>query len=83
MNIREKAVDQLFTDLQSAKSYDDFMGKKGAIKKLFKASSENLFECELINPAIIYCASNLWRNYNIIPIWLRKTLSSWKQYRQR
>nr|WP_319776238.1 IS256 family transposase [uncultured Sphaerochaeta sp.] len=40
-------IQQLESDLSKAKTYEDLMGKNGAIKKLIKSSLENLLETEL------------------------------------
>ncbi len=47
MKLSEEAIEQLLKDLEKAKSYEDLMGKDGAIKKLLKSSLENILESEL------------------------------------
>ncbi|MDP1993828.1 MAG: IS256 family transposase [Ignavibacteria bacterium] len=40
-------IEQLKADLKTAKTYDDLMGKDGAIKKLISSSLEQMLEAEL------------------------------------
>jgi putative transposase len=47
MKLSEATIEQLQIDLEKAKSYEDLMGKDGAIKKLLKSSLENMLESEL------------------------------------
>jgi len=47
MKLTPKMIKQLEQDLSHAKTYEDLMGKNGAIKKLIKSSMENLLETEL------------------------------------
>jgi len=47
MKLAEATIEQLLIDLEKAKSYEDLMGKDGAIKKLLKSSLENMLESEL------------------------------------
>jgi len=47
MELTEKMIDQLKADLSKAKTYEDLMGKKGAIKKLIAKSLEQMLESEL------------------------------------
>lgn len=47
MELTKEALDQLLEDLKTAKSYEDLMGKDGAIKKLMKQALEQLVEAEL------------------------------------
>ena len=47
MKLSKEAITQLVEDLEKAKSYEDLMGKDGAIKKLLKSSLENMLETEL------------------------------------
>lgn len=47
MELPKEALDQLLEDLKTAKSYEDLMGKDGAIKKLMKQALEQLLEAEL------------------------------------
>ncbi len=47
MKLSEEAIEELLKDLEKAKSYEDLMGKDGAIKKLLKSSLENILESEL------------------------------------
>lgn len=47
MEVTEKMIDQLKADLSKAKTYEDLMGKDGAIKKLIANSLEQMLECEL------------------------------------
>jgi len=47
MKLTPEMIKQLEADLSKAKTYEDLMGKNGAIKKLLKSSLENLLETEL------------------------------------
>jgi putative transposase len=47
MELRQEAIEQLRQDLLSAKTYDDLMGKDGAIKKLIKSTLEGMLDSEL------------------------------------
>ncbi|MFZ1292294.1 MAG: IS256 family transposase [Melioribacteraceae bacterium] len=47
MELTEKMIEQLKTDLSKAKTYDDLMGKDGAIKKLIAGTLEQMLESEL------------------------------------
>jgi putative transposase len=47
MKLSEEAILQLVNDLEKAKSYEDLMGKDGAIKKILKSSLENMLDAEL------------------------------------
>ena len=47
MKLSEEAIAQLVNDLEKAKSYEDLMGKDGAIKKILKSSLENMLDTEL------------------------------------
>jgi putative transposase len=47
MKLTPEMIKQLESDLSKAKTYEDLMGKNGAIKKLLKSSLENLLETEL------------------------------------
>jgi len=47
MKLTPEIIKQLEKDLSKAKSYEDLMGKDGAIKKLLKSSLENILESEL------------------------------------
>ena len=47
MKLTPEMIQQLESDLSKAKTYEDLMGKNGAIKKLIKSSLENLLETEL------------------------------------
>jgi transposase-like protein len=47
MELSEENIEQLKKDFQTAKTYDDLMGKDGAIKKLLKLSIENMLNAEL------------------------------------
>lgn len=47
MKLTPEQIEQLQKDLSKAKSYEDLMGKDGAIKKLLKSSLENMLETEL------------------------------------
>ncbi len=49
MKLPQEVLDQLMADLENVKSYDDLMGKNGAIKKLIKSSIEKLLDAELTN----------------------------------
>jgi putative transposase len=47
MNLTEQMISQLKKDLSGAKTYQDLMGKDGAIKKLLKNSLEQMLEAEM------------------------------------
>ncbi len=47
MELTEKMIEQLKADLTKAKTYEDLMGKNGAIKKLIAKSLEQMLESEL------------------------------------
>jgi len=47
MELTEKMIEQLKADLAKAKTYDDLMGKNGAIKKLIANTLEQMLESEL------------------------------------
>lgn len=47
MELTEKMIEQLKADLSKAKTYEDLMGKDGAIKKLIAKSLEQMLESEL------------------------------------
>lgn len=47
MKLTPEIIKQLESDLSKAKTYENLMGKNGAIKKLLKSSLENLLETEL------------------------------------
>jgi transposase-like protein len=47
MKLTPEVIKQLEKDLSKAKTYEDLMGKDGAIKKLLKSSLENILESEL------------------------------------
>jgi len=47
MKLPEETITQLVNDLENAKSYEDLMGKDGALKKILKTSLENMLEAEL------------------------------------
>ncbi|MBA4313043.1 MAG: IS256 family transposase [Chlorobiaceae bacterium] len=47
MQLTEEMIEQLKTDLTKAKTYEDLMGKDGAIKKLITSSLETMLETEL------------------------------------
>jgi transposase-like protein len=47
MELTEKMIEQLKADLSKAKTYDDLMGKDGAIKNLMAKSLEQMLEAEL------------------------------------
>jgi putative transposase len=47
MELHQEAIEQLKQDLLSAKTYDDLMGKDGAIKKLIKSTLEGMLDSEL------------------------------------
>ena len=47
MELTEKMIEQLKADLSKSKTYDDLMGKDGAIKKLIAKSLEQMLESEL------------------------------------
>jgi len=47
MELTPEMIEQLKADLSKAKSYEDLMGKEGAIKKLLSKSLEQMLESEL------------------------------------
>ncbi len=47
MKLTPEMIKQLEKDLSKAKSYEDLMGKNGAIKKLIKSTLENMLDEEL------------------------------------
>jgi len=47
MKLSEATKEKFFKELEKAKSYEDLMGKEGAIKNLIKSSLENMLETEL------------------------------------
>ncbi len=47
MELTEKMIEQLKADLTKAKTYEDLMGKDGAIKKIIAQSLEQMLESEL------------------------------------
>jgi putative transposase len=47
MELSEENIEQLKKDFKTAKTYNDLMGKEGAIKKLLKLSIENMLNAEL------------------------------------
>jgi hypothetical protein len=47
MELSKEQIDQLQRDIANAKTYDDLMGKDGAIKKLLKNSLETMLESEI------------------------------------
>ncbi len=47
MDLTEQMIEQLKADLKTAKTYEDLMGKDGAIKKLISSSLEQMLEAEL------------------------------------
>lgn len=47
MKLTPEIIKQLEEDLSQAKTYNDLMGKNGAIKKLIKSSLENILEAKL------------------------------------
>lgn len=47
MKLTEKMIEQLKSDLSGAKTYEDLMGKDGAIKKLISNTLEQMLESEL------------------------------------
>jgi len=47
MELTEKMIEQLKADLSKAKTYEDLMGKDGAIKKLISKTLEQMLESEL------------------------------------
>ena len=47
MKLTEEMIEQLKADLSKAKSYEDLMGKDGAIKKLLSNTLEQMLEAEL------------------------------------
>lgn len=49
MKLTKEAIDQLQKDLANAKTYEDLMGKNGAIKNLMKHALESMLDAELSN----------------------------------
>lgn len=47
MEIPDEMIEQLKADLKNAKTYEDILGKEGAIKKLIKGTFEQMLEAEL------------------------------------
>ncbi len=47
MQLTEEMIEQIKVDFTKAKTYEDLMGKDGAIKKLIKSSLETMLESEL------------------------------------
>ena len=47
MKISKEAMSQFEEDVSKAKSYEDLMGKNGAIKKLLKNTLEQILEVEM------------------------------------
>jgi len=47
MELTEQMIEQFKADLKTAKTYEDLMGKDGAIKKLITSSLEQMLEAEL------------------------------------
>lgn len=47
MELTEEMIEQLKADLKTVKTYEDLMGKNGAIKKLIKTTLEQMLEAEL------------------------------------
>jgi putative transposase len=47
MELSEENIEQLKKDFKTAKTYNDLMGKDGAIKKLLKLSIESMLDAEL------------------------------------
>lgn len=47
MKLTEEMIEQLKADLSKAKTYEDLMGKNGAIKKLIAGTLEQMLESEL------------------------------------
>ena len=47
MKLTEKMIERLKADLAKARTYDDLMGKDGAIKKLIANTLEQMLESEL------------------------------------
>lgn len=47
MELTDKMIERLKADLKGAKTYEDLMGKDGAIKKLIATSLEQMLESEL------------------------------------
>jgi hypothetical protein len=73
MELSKENIEQLKKDFKTAKSYDDLMGKDGAIKKLLKLSIENMLNAELTehlgnHPAIIQILTKIAYLSNIVRI---------------
>ncbi len=47
MDLKNEMIEQLRADLKNAKTYQDLMGKDGAIKKIIKAALEGMLDSEL------------------------------------
>uniref|UniRef100_UPI0037097DB5 transposase n=1 Tax=Stygiobacter electus TaxID=3032292 RepID=UPI0037097DB5 len=47
MELTEEMIEQLKVDLKNARTYEDILGKDGAIKKLIKSTFEQMLEAEL------------------------------------
>lgn len=47
MELTEEMIEQLKVDLKNARTYEDILGKDGAIKKLIKGTFEQMLEAEL------------------------------------
>jgi transposase-like protein len=47
MELTPEIIEQLKSDLKTAKTYQDLMGENGAIKKIIKASIEGMLDAEL------------------------------------
>ncbi|MDF1613339.1 transposase [Melioribacteraceae bacterium 09-Me] len=47
MELTEEMIEQLKVDLKNARTYEDILGKDGAIKKLIKSTFEQMLKTEL------------------------------------
>ena len=47
MELSKEQLDELQKDIANAKTYEDLMGKDGAIKKLLKSSLEQMLTAEI------------------------------------
>ena len=47
MELSKEQIDELQMNIANAKTYEDLMGKDGAIKKLLKSSLEQMLEAEM------------------------------------
>ena len=47
MELSKEQLDELQKDIANAKTYEDLMGKDGAIKKLLKSSLEQMLTAEM------------------------------------